>query len=248
MSYVHGTAAEEQERLALLNRMTNETFVGFLGVAPGMRVLEVGSGLGLLASAVAARGASVTGVERSPEQIAAAAPNVTYIEGDAHDLDFPDASFDLVYTRYVLEHVGDPERVVREMRRVARPGARVVACENDISLLRLDPPCPSFEAAWQAFARYQQSLGGDAYIGRRLHRLFHNAGLQHIELSVQPEIHWSGSPGFVPWIRNLIGNLDSARRGIGNDIVATATAELEALVGREDASCVFVWNRAVGIR
>lgn len=249
-TYVHGTHPEEQERLAALNRLTNDTFIDFLGVRPGMRVLEVGSGLGILAAAVAARGAEVVGVERSPEQLAAArrTPNVTLVEGDAHALQFPDASFDLVYARYVLEHVSDPQRVLREMRRVARPGARVAACENDISLMRLDPPCPAFDAAWQALARYQETLGGDALIGRRLFRLFRNAGFTNIELSVQPEVHWAGSPGFGEWVRNIIGNVDSARRGMDAATAGRAITELEAFLRRDDASVIFIWNRAVGER
>jgi ubiquinone/menaquinone biosynthesis C-methylase UbiE len=245
-TYVHGTSATEQERLAALNRLTNDTFLDFLGVQAGMRVLEVGSGLGILASAVAARGADVVGVERSREQIAAAAPGVTYREGDAHQLDFDDASFDLVYARYLLEHVADPERVVREMRRVAKPGARVIACENDIALMRLDPPCPAFDTAWRAMERYQSTLGGDALIGRRLLRIFRSAGFTNVELSLQPELHWSGSPGFVPWIHNLIGNLESARRGL--DSIDAAIAELEAFAQRDDATCVFAWNRCLGVR
>ena len=248
-TYVHGTEPTEQERLAALNRLTNDTFVQFLGITPGMRVLEVGSGLGILAAAVAKAGAEVVGVERSPEQIAAAAraPNVTFVQGDAHELDFPDASFDLVYARYVLEHVSGPERVLREMWRVARPGARVIACENDISAIRLDPPCPAFETAWNALAAYQQTLGGDALIGRRLFRLFRNAGFADVTLTIQPEVHWSGSPGFDAWVRNTIGNIDSARRGMDAKVADAAVAELEAFARRDDASSVFYWNRATGV-
>src|ERR1043166_8599044 len=97
-----------------------------------------------------------------------------------HRLDFPDASFDLVYARYLLEHVADPETVLREMRRVARPGARVAVCENDIDVMRIDPPCPTFDSVWTAFGTLQASLGGDAYIGRRLFRLFRNAGFDDV--------------------------------------------------------------------
>ena len=248
-AYVHGTAPPEQERLALLNRVTNETFVEFLGVKAGMRVLEVGSGLGILASHVASIAAEVVGVERSPEQIARAprVANLTIVQGDAHQLEFPDASFDLVYTRYVLEHVADPERVLREMRRVARPGARVVACENDISLMRVDPPCPAFEAAWDGLARYQATLGGDALIGRRLFRLFRNAGFPDVQLSLQPEVHWAGGPGFEAWVRVIIGNIEGVRANIGTELADRAIAELEALLERDDASVIFAWNRALGI-
>jgi SAM-dependent methyltransferase len=251
-TYIHGTEPSEQERLAALNRMTNTAFVRFLDVPAGARVLEVGSGLGLLAVevATAADGVHVVGLEVSSEQIAAAAtsPRVTYRRGDAHTIDFPDASFDLVYARYLLEHVSKPDIVMSEMRRVVRPGGRIAVCENDISLIRFDPPCPAFDRAWELFQRYQSTLGGDGAIGRRLYRLFHGAKLTEIELSVQPEVHWYGSPGFAAWVRNIIGNLESARRGIDETPLNEAVAELIALAQRQDASSVFVWNRATGVR
>lgn len=257
-TYIHGTDPSEQERLAALNRMTNKAFVEFLRIAPRMRVLEVGSGLGILAAAVASTAADVqvVGVEKSSDQIAAAAKAtfVTYVQGDAHKLDFPDGSFDLVYARYVLEHVTAPERVLSEMRRATRLGGRVAACENDISLLRLDPPCPAFEEVWLAFQQHQRNLGGDGLIGRRLYRLFRQAGFAQIELSVQPEVHWHGSAGFFGWIQNLIGNIESARQGLVDSglcdyaQLAKAIAELTDLSRRSDASSHFMWNRAVAIR
>jgi SAM-dependent methyltransferase len=257
-TYIHGTAQTEQARLAALNRLTNGPFVEFLRIEPGMRVLEVGSGLGILAAevAAAASGVEVTALERSPEQIAAATahPAVICVEGDAHRLPLADASFDLVYCRYLLEHVGDPAQVVAEMRRVTRPGGRVALMENDISLVRFDPPCAAFQAIWAAFARYQWRLGGDAFIGRRLFRLLHGAGLSQIELSFQPELHWSGSANFQSWIENLIGNLDSARPGLIEggfctaEQIALAEDELRHLMQRADATATFAWNRAMGMK
>ena len=256
--YIHGTEPSEQERLAGLNRMTNAAFIQFLDVAPRSHVLEVGSGLGILANDVAASAADVhvAGVELSAEQLAAARPaaRVTFTEGDAHSLHFPDASFDLVYARYLLEHVADPDRVLREMRRVTKPGGRVAVCENDVSMLRFDPPCPAFERAWDAFIRFQSALGGDGLIGRRLFRLFRHAGFVDVELSVQPEIHWYGSPGYVACLQNIIGNLESARRGmidagvISERDLDAGVADLERLKSRDDGSSVFVWNRAIARR
>jgi SAM-dependent methyltransferase len=251
-TYIHGTEPSEQDRLAALNRMTNAAFIQFLDVPSGARVLEVGSGLGLLAVAVAsaAEDVRVVGVELSRDQIAAAAPSsrVTYQQGDAHALDFPDNGFDLVYARYLLEHVARPEAVLREMRRVVRPGGRVAVCENDVTLIRFDPPCPAFDRTWDLFQRYQAALGGDGAIGRRLYRLFHDAGFVDIALSVQPEVHWQGSPGFAVWVRNIIGNLESARRGLDAAALDAAIAELTSLAQRPDASSVFVWNRAAGLK
>jgi len=256
--YIHGTKPSEQARLVVLNRLTNEAFIRFLGITPQMRILEVGSGLGILATEVAsaAEGVCVYGVEKAAEQIAEAtkAANVTYVQGDAHKLDFPDRSFDLVYARYLLEHVSNPQKVLNEMRRVVRSGGRVAACENDISLLRLDPPCPIFEEVWHAFQKYQRSLGGDSLIGRRLYRLFCSVGFSQIELSVQPEVHWYASMGFLCWIQNLIGNIESARYELVNsglcewEQIQRAIAELKEFSGKKEASSHFMWNRAIAIR
>ena len=71
-----------------------------------------------------------------------------------------------------------------------------------------------FERVSKAFQQHQRDLGGDSQIGRRLYRLFRLAGFSKIELSVQPEVHWYGSVGFASWIQNLIGNVESARRGL----------------------------------
>ena len=257
-TYIHGTEPSEQARLALLNRLTNEPFVEFLQVRPGMRILEVGSGLGLLAADVAqaADGVEVVGLERSCEQIAAAAksPSVCYVQGDAHKLPFPDGSFDLVYCRYLLEHVTDPAGVLAEMRRVARPGYCVAAMENDISLVRLNPPCPAFDEVWVALAAFQKQLGGDAHIGRRLFALFRAAGFAPVELSLQPEVHWQGSPGFAGWIENLLGNLRSAEKEIAvaglcsQELLERAKQELRAVANHRDGSMIFAWNRAVAVR
>lgn len=257
-TYIHGTEPSEQARLALLNRLTNGPFVEFLQVRPGMRILEVGSGLGLLAAEVAmsADGVEVVGLERSSEQIAAAAksPHVRYVQGDAHQLPFADGSFDLVYCRYLLEHVTDPARVLAEMRRVARPGCRVAAMENDISLVRLNPPCPAFDEVWSALAAYQKKLGGDAHIGRRLFALFRAAGFSQVELSLQPEVHWHGSPGFAGWIENLLGNLRSAEQGLADSGLCTeeqlgsAKTGLLRLAESEDGSMIFAWNRGMAVR
>jgi SAM-dependent methyltransferase len=257
-TYIHGTEPSEQERLTALNRLTNAAFVAFLDVHPASKVLEIGSGLGLLARDVAHAAADVTvvGLEQSAAQTMAAVvdPRVRYVQGDAHRLHFGEGAFDLVYARYVLEHVADPTAVLREMRRVTRVGGRVAVCENDISLLRIDPECPAFSAVWTAFQEYQRDLGGDSGIGRRLHRLFKEVGFSDVQLSVQPEVHWHGSWGFDAWIQNIIGNVQSARLGLvesgrsSEAQIVAAIDELAALRVNAQASSQFMWNRAWAFR
>jgi ubiquinone/menaquinone biosynthesis C-methylase UbiE len=258
VTYIHGTEPSEQHRLAELNRLTNETFVAFLDVPAGARVLEVGSGLGILARRLAegVADARVVGVELAAAQIAAAGQGslVAFVQGDAHALPLAAGAFDLVYARYLLEHVRDPHAVLVEMRRVLRPGGRVAVMENDISLARFDPDCPAYDTVWDAFARLQVQLGGDGTIGRRLFGLLYRAGFEAIELSVQPEVHWHGSPAWIPWVTNIIGNVESARvalierRLCTKEQVDAAVAELRALMAKHDASAIFVWNRALATK
>ncbi len=258
-SYIHGTTASEQDRLRRLNDLTNGPFVAFLSLREGERVLEVGSGLGYLAAEVAEHvgAGEVMGIEYSAAQLAHAqslGARVRFVQGDAHQLPFADESFDLVYCRYVLEHVADPLAVLCEMRRVLRPGGRVRVQENDISVNVFEPECPTFDRLWSQFVVLQARLGGDALVGRRLFQLFQAAGLREIELSIQSEVHWSGSAGFVPWVQNLLENVTGATesfisQGLATrDEITAVERELRSFMSRPDASAHFYWNRAAGVK
>jgi ubiquinone/menaquinone biosynthesis C-methylase UbiE len=253
--YIHGTDAVEQQRLAALNRLTNDAFLAFLELSPTDRVLEVGCGLAILADAVASRvpDGEVIGAEISAEQLAAARPaqrNVRLRPGNALALPFDDAEFDVVYCRYLLEHVPNPLRALEEMRRVLRPGGRVFVQENNILVNVLYPECPRFDSVWQRFAELQTRLGGDALIGKKLFALLQKAGFQAITLSVAPEIHSAGSAAFEWWIVNLIQNVRGAERElVSHDLVSAegidaAEVEMRELLRRPDASAYFYWNRA----
>jgi ubiquinone/menaquinone biosynthesis C-methylase UbiE len=258
-AYIHGTDPEEQVRLAKLGDLTDEAFVAFIDLPPGASVLDVGSGLGNVARPVALRipGGDVWGIERSEEQLAKAPrdlPNLQFHQGDAHALPFEAGRFDVVYCRYLLEHVSDPVRVLREMRRVLKPGGKAFVQENDILCNTLDPPCPAFDRLWRQFARLQELLGGDALIGRKLYRLMSQAGFEDVQLSIQPEVHHHGLPTFRPWLENLIGNLRPVERAFVEKGLATVedvrrgVEELRSLIDDPSGSAFFYWNRAIGTK
>ena len=104
-----------------------------MGIKPGDRVLEVGIGTGINAS-LYPRDCSVTGIDLSGPMLEKArerivrkqVDNVQLFQMDAADLRFPDNTFDIVYAPYVISVVPDPVAVAREMRRVCRPGGRIV--------------------------------------------------------------------------------------------------------------------------
>jgi ubiquinone/menaquinone biosynthesis C-methylase UbiE len=117
--------------------------LALLDLRPGQRVLDVGSGPGRLAFALADRvspGGSVDGVDAAREMVARAEKNnrrrrrpVTFATARAQALPFPDESFDAVTSTLVLHHVAPDDRAaaVGEMRRVLRPGGQVLIAEFD---------------------------------------------------------------------------------------------------------------------
>jgi ubiquinone/menaquinone biosynthesis C-methylase UbiE len=98
------------------------------GVSGGARLLDVGCGPGVVAGEAVRRGVVVSAVDAEPGMAQTAARNVP--EADVRvavlpDLPFEDAVFDAVTGNFVINHVGEPVAVLRELRRVLRPGGRI---------------------------------------------------------------------------------------------------------------------------
>ena len=104
-----------------------------MAISRGDRILEVGVGTGINLG-LYPRDCSITGIdlsdsmlEKAYERVARKAmPNVRLLQMDASRLTFDDASFDIVYAPYLISVVPDPVQVAREMRRVCRPGGRII--------------------------------------------------------------------------------------------------------------------------
>ncbi len=100
------------------------------------RAVDIGTGAGALALALAPHVREVVGVDRVPELLALArerakgVANVEFVEGDAEHLPFEDYSFDLAGTLRTLHHVPHPESVLSELTRVTRPGGRLLVVDQ----------------------------------------------------------------------------------------------------------------------
>ena len=141
-----------------LHRNWKQRVADLARVTPGTRALDLCCGTGDIAFALAQRGADVTGLDFSPPMLEIAArrnlksqiPNLKFQPGDAQQLPFAENSFDVVTVGYGLRNLASWERGLEEMRRVARPGARLIV---------LDFGKPA-NAAWRAvyFAHLKMSV------------------------------------------------------------------------------------------
>ncbi len=119
--------------LARMIEEVADVLVEKAGAGPGEELLDVATGSGNVAIPAAGKGANVTGLDLTPELLevarrraANAGVEVTWIEGDAEELPFQDASFDRVTSCFGVIFAPRHERAASELRRVARAGARIV--------------------------------------------------------------------------------------------------------------------------
>ena len=114
-------------------------------LAPGERVLDVGSGAGtdsLVAAQMVGADGSVTGIDMTPEMLAkaqaaaheAGATNVAFLEADAERLPFADGSFDVVISNGVIDLIPDKDAVFSELYRVLVPGGRIQVADVTIQV------------------------------------------------------------------------------------------------------------------
>ena len=115
-----------------------------MGIKPSDKVLEVGVGTGINTS-LYPRNCHVTGIDLSVPMLEKARErkvreglkNIRLLEMDAANLTFADNSFDIVYAPYLVSVVPDPVKVVREMRRVCRPGGKIIVLNHFRSANRM---------------------------------------------------------------------------------------------------------------
>lgn len=143
---------------------------------PGMTLLDVGCGPGTITVEFADRlvPGRVVGLDASAEVIekaaalGAARTNLEFMTGDAYALPFDEHTFDVVHVHQLLHHVADPVAVLRELRRVTRPGGIVAVREVDYAGTFWFPALDGLDEWMTVYQRVHRSNGGEPDAGRRL--------------------------------------------------------------------------------
>jgi ubiquinone/menaquinone biosynthesis C-methylase UbiE len=188
--YALGHSSRELDRLSaqarLIEPITRDFFTR-AGIRAGMRVLDVGSGVGdvslLLVDLVGDSG-QVVGVDRAASAVNVARiraakefhENVTFLQGDPSMMEL-DGGFDAVVGRYVLQFQRDPAAMLRSIVSHAHPGGIVAFHEIDWGGARSFPPSPVFDRCCEWIVETLQLLGAETRMGTKLHSIFLAAGL-----------------------------------------------------------------------
>lgn len=162
-------------------------------LAPGQRLLDVGSGPGTITAELSAL---VTPGKTVALEINEVAANLTRAElargeltdvevvvGDVHALAFPDDSFDVVHAHQVLQHVADPVRALREMARVTKPGGLIALRDADYATMSWHPASPALDRWLVLYDAAARRNGGEPNAGRQLLAWAHAASLHDVTVN-----------------------------------------------------------------
>jgi ubiquinone/menaquinone biosynthesis C-methylase UbiE len=264
--YVLGHSAGELKRLRrqaqLLNPITRQYLIE-AGIAPGMRVLDVGSGLGdvaFLAAELVGPSGHVLGVDRSPDALVLARSrakeqslaNVTFVESELTAMVF-DQHFDAAIGRFVLCHQPDPVALLRKISRLVRPGGIVVFQESDNKQRRSYPSIPTYDMMSERIDETLRRIGVDVRMGIKLYSTFLAAGLAEPTMHLQAVIGGAKALDEVHFEADLAVTLATAMEETGvatadelgadslvDRIVQEMTANQSVIVGR---AVIGAWTR-----
>jgi SAM-dependent methyltransferase len=198
---------EEPLRLERQSRIYGtEDDLCHLALDPSERVLDAGCGSGATARAIAKAvpKGQVMGVDREPKYVDFARrktgskgiENLRFEIGDVLELPFQDNSFDVVWSKHLLQWVPDRERAITEFKRVVRPGGRVICCNFDGFCAHHYPVDIELQKdidIW--FKAAARDLGFDRHIGRKIPSMFLEAGLVNVKANFIPDRAFNGFGG-----------------------------------------------------
>jgi len=199
---------EECERLERQARLANiEGHLRHLPIAGGHRVLDVGCGSGSMSRLIARSfpQVEVVGVDVREQYLEFARArareegihNLTFQPGDVFALPFPDASFDLVWSKYLLQWLREPKSALAEFKRVTKPGGYVVSCDYVGCAIEHFPIDPELDRQ----IRDVMAALVDVNIGRKVASFMLSLGFSDVQVEMETDTLFT-----------VIGRIDAERR------------------------------------
>jgi ubiquinone/menaquinone biosynthesis C-methylase UbiE len=165
------------------------------GLKPGMRVLDLGCGPGIVSSAMAEMVSDgfVHGIDASPELLNQArkiqalrnTQNLRFSEASIYELPSELCDYDFAYARFLYQHLQEPGKASEQIIQTLTPGGTVCIVDIDDAWLMLQPEPKGFQDFLSLAERGQEKRGGDRRVGRRLAAYLSEAGFEDVQTRVQ---------------------------------------------------------------
>lgn len=260
--YLHGFDRKEQERLVHQARFL-EPFV-YAGVDLEYRptLLEVGCGVGAQTQIMCRRfpDLKITGVDLSEQQLAMAqrqlkreikSKKVQLHQQDAQKLNLPKKDFDAAFLCWFLEHVPDPLKVLKQVRKHLRSGAKIYCSEVFNQTLFMEPYSPAYLKYWFEFNDYQWTIKGHPFVGAQLGNLLKEAGFADIQTEVRPFHFDSREPerraAFTEYFYQILLSAEKSLLDTGRvteETLKQMKKEVETVKKTKDAVFFYAFMRA----
>ncbi len=194
--YLHGFKRKEQDRLMHQARFLEPYVYAGIDLEWRENLLEVGCGVGAQTKILTRRfpDLKITGVDLSKEQLAMAekqlkpeisCKQVQLFQQDAQKLKLKKTDYDAAFLCWFLEHVPDPLKALKQVRKHMRPGAKIYCSEVFNQSLFMEPYSPAYLKYWFEFNDYQWSIKGHPFIGVQLGNLLKDAGFVDIQTEIR---------------------------------------------------------------
>lgn len=198
-TYAHGYGSALTLKLHA-SRTVNKQAGWFLPyLQPGMTLLDCGCATGSITVGLAkvVEPGQVTGVDISEIEIKRAREraddaeisNIRFKVGNIYQLDFPDNTFDALFSHNVLEHIGEPSKALQEMHRVLKPGGVIGIRDVDLGGHLLAPDDELIQQWLVIYEAHWAGVGGHPRLGRQLRSLLIGAGFRDVEASASYEVY-----------------------------------------------------------
>lgn len=257
--YALGYSPQEQERLvkqAAILRGWTERFFRAGGLKAGMRVLDLGCGMGdvsILAADIVGPAGSVLGVDRDAQALTRARERAAqhgcsnYVSFEQTHLEelTPGKMFDAAVGRYVLLYQADPAATLQHVASLVKPGGRLIFHELDFgAVVPPWPEAPLWMKSYTIMAEAFRRAGNPPDFGKRLARTFRDAGLPWP--TIQAELAVGCGPGsyVYGWISDTIRSLLPRIEQFG---LATAEEiQIDTLASRLEQEAIELGAQLIG--
>lgn len=189
-AYLHGFIPEEQQRLMDQAGVLGSLIYPRIDFAGCRKLLEIGSGVGAQTETllklypeiqITCVDYSQSQIDRAQQNLAFAGDRVSFVCQDAKELCLED-NFDSVFICWALEHIPDAHKVLDSIKPYLLPDAKLWFTEVFNSSFYFNPPLLALSKYYDAYNKFQRSLGGNPDIGANLGNLLLRAGYRKIEL------------------------------------------------------------------